>query len=96
MTAEKYLAIIKRTFAVVRFEYWKAIEEKKDALNVRRLESIESDKIYLRVFQRFSQIRQEVYAIEMDDPKVSLAHVNRFMQMYYIAEMIKKEPSSEK
>lgn len=61
LTADKYLLMYKKIWAVIRHNLYKAIVNRKKELRVTELEASEFDKLYNEVHKKFESVRTEVY-----------------------------------
>ena len=71
MTAEKYLTMYKKIWAILRHDLYLEIQAKKKELRCDKLESPVFDKLYEDSHKCFEEIRVEVYAMIMDQPSIT-------------------------
>ena len=67
LTADKYLIMYKKIWAVIRHDLYKEVQKRKKELRVSELDEKEFDKLYNAVHERFETIRAEVWQIIMNE-----------------------------
>ena len=67
LTADKYLLMYKKIWAVIRHDLYKEVQKRKKELRVSELDEKEFDKLYNAVHERFETIRAEVWQIIMNE-----------------------------
>ena len=86
LTAEKYLIMYKKIWAVIRHDLWKEIERKKRELRVSDLDAKSGvfDTLYEEVHKKFEDIRVEVYEKIMGDSTITQTKAREYMQKAYV------------
>ena len=81
LTAEKYLIMYKKIWAVIRHDLWKEIERKKRELRVSDLDAKSGvfDTLYEEVHKKFEDIRVEVYEKIMGDSTITQTKAREYM-----------------
>ena len=67
LTADKYLLMYKKIWAIIRHDIWKAVQAKKTELRVNDLPTVEFDKIYEEAHKKFENVRVDVYHLIMGE-----------------------------
>lgn len=71
LTAEKYLIMYKKIWAVLRHDLYKEIMAKKKANREDMLNEKDFDKLYEDMHKKFEDIRVEVYSFIMGDDNIT-------------------------
>ena len=79
LTADKYLLMYKKIWAVIRHDLWKEIESKKKELRQGNLDPKEFDRLYEEVHKKFEDIRVEVYEKIMGDSTITQPKAREYM-----------------
>ena len=83
LTADKYLLMYKKIWAIIRHDLYKAIQLKKKELRVNDLPSVEFDKLYEETHKKFEEVRVDVYHLIMGE-EVKQSEARQWMQKAYV------------
>lgn len=84
LTAEKYLVMYKKIWALIRHETYNAAQKKMKEDRVSQLDPIVFQKLYKEQSDKFEEYRKEVYGIIMDDTEISEEKCREYMQKAYV------------
>ena len=70
LTAEKYLLMYKKIWAIIRHDLYKDIVARKKELRVSDLPPEEFNKLYEATHRRFEHVRQDVYCLIMGEDDI--------------------------
>ena len=83
LTAEKYLLMYKKIWAIIRHDLYKDIVARKKELRVSDLYPDEFNKLYEATHKRFEHVRQDVYCLIMGEDDIEQSLARSYMQKAY-------------